>query len=483
MLCRYKTALKPDTKILIETLIKKIEEQQKTIEEQQKTIAFLTQKINSLEAQIAILRNEKKSQNSHTPPSKDENRPAKNQSLRLKSDKKAGGQSGHEGKTLEFAGVADSIIDHHPHYCNNCGKDISSIGETLIETRQMVDIPIIKPVCTEHHIYGRVCTCGHKTKSCFPSHVRASVQYGPGVASLTGYLHSRQYLPYERMKEFFRYVMDLPISVGGNNHILKRLTAKVLPLYEEIKERIGRCEVIGTDETGVKVNGSKDWMWTWQNDDLTFITHSDNRGFKTIDKNFADGLNNTVLLHDRFACHFNCDALHRQLCTAHLLRDLQYLEELYPKSSWAKEMKALLAQALVLKRQLRPNQYYGPCEERTQLQTKLNALLNQPLENDLKKSKTLQKSLLKHQEYILYFLYHPKVPPDNNGSERAIRNLKVKQKISGQFKSDEGADGYAILRSIIDTSIKSGQNVLNALTLIAKFGYLIVTTFLNAQAF
>lgn len=464
LLCRYKTALKLDTKILIETLIKKIEEQRKTI-------AFLTQKVNSLEAEIAILRNKKNSQNSHTPPSKDENRPAKNQSLRLKSDKKAGGQSGHEGKTLEFAAVADSIIDHHPHYCNNCGKDISSIDETLIETRQVMDIPIIKPVCTEHRIYGRVCTCGHKTKSCFPSHVRAKVQYGPGVESLAGYLHSRQYLPYERMKEFFKDVMDLPISVGGINHILKRLAAKALPLYEQIRERIGQSEVIGTDETGVKVNGLKAWMWTWQNDNLTFITCSDNRGFKTIDKNFADGLNNTILLHDRFACHFNCNALHHQICMAHLLRDLQYLEELYPKSSWAKEMKDLIAQALELKKQLMPGRYYGPCEERTQLQARLNALLNQPIEDDLKKSKTLQKNLLKHSQYILYFLYHPKVPPDNNGSERAIRNLKVKQKISGQFKSDEGADGYAILRSIIDTTIKSGQNVLNALALIAKFGY------------
>ncbi len=107
---------------------------------------------------------------------------------------------------------------------------------------------------------------------------------------------------------------------------------------------------------------------------------------------------------------------------------------------------------------------------RKQLEIQLNQLLRLKLDQQHPRAKTLQKSLLKHQQYILYFLHHPKVPPDNNGSERAIRNIKVKQKISGQFKSTDGAGGFAILRSVIDTTIKSGQNVLNALALIAKLG-------------
>ena len=133
-------------------------------------------------------------------------------------------------------------------------------------------------------------------------------------------------------------------------------------------------------------------------------------------------------------------------------------------------MKTLIGQALELKKHLTVEQYYGQSPDRETLQQKLTALLQIPLDPEYKKSKTLQKSLLKHQQYILYFLYHPKIPPHNNGSEGAIRNIKVKQKISGQFKSDEGADMFAILRSLIDTAIKSGQNVLNALSLIAKLG-------------
>jgi hypothetical protein len=155
---------------------------------------------------------------------------------------------------------------------------------------------------------------------------------------------------------------------------------------------------------------------------------------------------------------------------SHLRRDLQYIDELYAECEWAAEMKALIVQALRLKKELTICQYYGENEDRQRLMIKLDELLHLPLSENHGKAKTLQKNLLKHQQYIFYFLYHPKVPPDNNGAERAIRNIKVKQKISGQFKSNQGAGGFAILRSVIDTTIKSGQNVLNALCLIAKLG-------------
>lgn len=452
-----------DVNLVIQNLISKIQSQEKIID-------GLIARVKSLEAEVAIYKNKKNSYNSHTPPSKDENRPMKNQSLREKSDKKAGGQHGHEGKTLQCSTMIDTIVEYKPNYCNCCGQDLREVPEALIETRQVIDIPVIKSVCTEHRIYRKICSCGHNMDSDFPSHLTAKVQYGAGVEALAGYLHARQYLPYQRMKEFFTDVMGLPVSVGGINNILKRLTQKALPHYKQIKQRLYQSEFIGTDETGVKVNGQKDWMWTWQNDDLTFIVHSVNRGFKTIEDTFINGLPNATLQHDRFACHFNCKALHHQICMSHLLRDLQYIIELYPACEWAIEMKVLIERALQLKKELTTCQYYGGCEPREKLMNKLDKLLQLTLNESHKKARTLQKNLIKYQQYILYFLYHPKVPPDNNGAERAIRNIKVKQKISGQFKSQEGANSFATLRSIIDTTIKSGQNVLKALSLIATLG-------------
>jgi len=452
-----------DTNLIIQNLIAKIQSQEKMID-------GLITRIKGLEAELVIYKNKKNSNNSHTAPSKDENRPMKNQSLREKSDKKAGGQQGHEGKTLQCSTMIDIIVEHKPNYCNCCGQDLTEVPEALIETRQVIDIPIIKSVCTEHRIYRKTCSCGHNMDSSFPSPLSAKVQYGAGVEALVGYLYARQYLPYQRMKEFLTDVMGLALSVGGIHHILKRLTQKALPHYEQIKERIYQSVFIGTDETGVKVNGQKDWMWTWQNDELTFIVHSDNRGFKTIEDTFINGLPNATLQHDRFACHFNCNALHHQICMSHLLRDLQYIIELYPGCEWAIEMKVLIKQALRLKKELTTCQYYGECEQQQRLMIKLDELLRLTLNENHSKARTLQKNLLKHQHYILHFLYHPKVPADNNGAERAIRNIKVKQKISGQFKSEEGASSFATLRSVIDTTIKSGQNVLKALSLIAKLG-------------
>lgn len=449
--------------MIIQNFIAKIQSQKKIIDR-------LITRIKVLEAELAISKNKKNSNNSHTPPSKDENRPMKNQSLREKSDRKAGGQHGHEGKTPECSTIIDVVVEHKPNYCNCCGQDLTEVPESLIETRQVIDIPVIRSVCTEHRIYRKTCSCGHNMDSDFPSHLTAKVQYGTGVEALAGYLHARQYLPYQRMKEFFTDVMGLGVSVGGINNILKRLTQKALPYYQQIKERLYQSVFIGTDETGVKVNGQKDWMWTWQNDELTFIVHSDNRGFKTIEDTFINGLPNATLQHDRFACHFNCNALHHQICMSHLLRDLQYIIELYPKCEWAIEMKVLIEQALQLKKELTSCGYYGQCEQRQKLMNKLDELLQLTLNENHSRARTLQKNLLKYQQYILYFLYHPKVPPDNNGAERAIRNIKVKQKISGQFKSEEGASSFATLRSVIDTTIKSGQNVLNALSLIAKLG-------------
>jgi transposase len=172
--------------------------------------------------------------------------------------------------------------------------------------------------------------------------------------------------------------------------------------------------------------------------------------------------------------HFWCKtffhAKAHQICSAHLLRDLNYLNELYKdKCVWAKEFKLLLQESIHLKKELTTADYYYPNIKRDALFEKLYQWLKYPIEELHKKSKKLQKKLLAKQDGILYFLLLSNVPPDNNGSERAIRNIKVKQKISGMFKTIESANLFAVIRSVIDTTIKNGNNVLNALHLIATF--------------
>ena len=265
--------------------------------------------------------------------------------------------------------------------------------------------------------------------------------------------------------------MGLPISTGGINNILQRLAKKALPIYNTIKQKVVQATCIGADETGVNINGKNHWAWTWQNDTLTYIVCAAGRGFNTIAATFENGLPNAVLIHDRWPCHFLMNAKAHQICTAHLLRDLNYINELYKdKCKWATAFKALLQEAILLKKELTTADYYYPNIKRDALFEKLNQWLLYPIDEDHKKSKKLQKKLLAKRECILCFLLQSNVAPDNNGSERAIRNIKVKQKISGQFKTLESANLFAVLRSVIDTSIKNGKNVLNALCLIATFG-------------
>ncbi len=263
------------------------------------------------------------------------------------------------------------------------------------------------------------------------------------------------------------------LSVTGSvSNLLQKLTVKATPYYDKIKGRISKATSVGADEAGARLNGKKTWMWTWQNEALTFIAHSDNRAYSTIEKHFPEGFSNAVLQHDRYAAHFNCPAQAHQICTAHLLRDLQYINDLYCDCNWAKEMKVLIHEALELKRTLAVTDYYATDAGRNKVQQKLNELLLQTIDPEYNKAITLQKSLRKHNNALFTFLCHPKVPPDNKGSERAIRTIKVKQKVSGQFKAETGAHAFAVLRSVIDTSIKikNAQNTLEALLLIANLG-------------
>lgn len=467
-----------DLELLLQTLNKTVTAQAKMTEllkaqvaAQASMIITLNGHISVLQLEIAELKNKKNSNNSHIPPTQDQNRLKKNQSLRVSSGKKAGGQKGHEGSTLECSAQVDEIINHVPTNCSNCGNDLMNHPEVLVSSRQLLDIPPIVLKCIEHRLYKKQCSCGHTMQGSFPQHVACPVQYGPNVETLVSYLHARQYLPYNRMQELLKDVMGLPLSTGGIYHILQRMARKATPMYNQIKVAIEQAGCVGADETGVNINGKNHWAWTWQNHKLTYILCAAGRGFQTIKDTFTNGLPNAVLVHDRWPCHFKMIAKAHQVCCAHLLRDLNYINELYEnKCTWAQDFKTILLDALQLKKELINADYFYHNKAREALFERLHQSLLFPIEQQHPKSKTLQKKLRAKQDCILYFLRQASVPADNNGSERAIRNIKVKQKISGQFKSIENANIFAILRSVIDTTIKSGNGVINALHLIATFG-------------
>jgi transposase len=438
-----------------------------TYEELFETVQVLLKRVYELEREVERLRNKKNSNNSSIPPSKDENRP-KRKSLREKSGLKPGGQKGRKGDTLKMVKTPDIVKEHSPSYCHCCGESLDNAAPTFAGKRQVFDIPEIKIKVTEHRIYKKQCKCGHLTEGEYPLEANAPASYGHNIEGLIGYFHTRQYIPFKRMQEIFTDVFSTPISEGGIHYILDKLADKARPAYGLIKQKLqlNSKYATGSDETGVKVNGEKHWAWTWQNQEATFITITDNRGQKSIDQTFTGGFKSS-LVHDCWASHFNTNALAHQICTAHLLRDLNYLNELY-SHKWGKAVKLLLQIALNLEKQMSIQDYYNHNPRRQQVEKRMEFLLDFNLPPGKKELVRFQRRLKKHRDHIFTFLYRPEVPPDNNASERAIRNIKVKQKVSGLFRSAKGAHNFAVLRSITDTALKNQQNVLDSLKLIAN---------------
>jgi len=432
-------------------------------------IAELRTVVEQLQAEIALLKGGRDSRTSSTAPSQDIGRSNKI-SLRLKSDRKPGGQSGHTGHTLAMSDTPGEIIEHYPVVCKHCGEDLQNVESASYIRRQIVDIPPISPVYTEHRAHVKVCpSCKQDNQGVFPARVNAPVQYGPNVEAMSGYLSVYQQLPYSRTGKLFNDFYGLNISAGTVDTFLENLSEKSGSTYESIHARIRQSPVVGADETGCKAGGKKYWFHVWQTPLLTFIVAFASRGYAVIEEYFKDGFTNSYYVSDCWASQLKVKARSHQLCMAHLLRELtNFVENL--KSDWSASMKDLFLRAIALKRNMTENDYMNPPEDIARFNTELDELLKVDCSKYHEKEQAFVKRMISNRQSIFTFLTHPEVPPDNNASERAIRNVKVKTKVSGQFrnKDGKGADRYAKIRSVVDTTIKNGQDVYAAFMALAN---------------
>ena len=444
--------------------IKELEEKGVQLQQLEAENQFLRNCISVLEERLLKYENPKNSSNSSCPPSSDFPKRPKTNSLRISTDKKPGGQPGHKGNTLKMVESPDVIVDHLSDYCTKCGRDISALPTQLVGKRQVIDIPPIQSIVTEHRVFKRICTCSHCNEASFPSGVNAPVSYGPGVQSMLAYLNARHYVPIARSAEFLNDIFKVPISTGGVCYLLSKAKQKAIPAYETIRQFVLKQTVIGADETGVNINGKNHWAWAFQNPKATFIAIHQRRGNIAIDDIMPEGFSQNILVTDCWSAYFKTDAMSHQLCTAHLLRELKYFKQCHPKNTWVNRVDALFYNALDL---LKSNKLNST--KTNEIRRTFSLLIKEPATNkNIKELIAFQKRMVKYEQYVFGFLDHPDIPPDNNGSERAIRNFKVKLKTSGFFKSLEGSNIYAVLRSIIDTAIKNDQNPYLVMQLLAQ---------------
>jgi transposase len=452
----------------IDQLFKEISGLKESVNTLTRQNVILSKKVSELEGKNQTLTDKlhkKNSRNSSVPPSKDENRVKPNQSLRNKTGKKSGGQKGHSGKHLKLQDNPDEIIDHKSKYCTCCGDKLSDHQE-LVSKRQVVDLPPIQAIIIEHRQYKIECRCGHINKSAFPKAASSPISYGNTIETMIGYLSVRQYMSMERISEFFSQVYNTNLSQGTIANKINSFSSKCIPIYDLIRSRIETSLLVGSDETGCVVNGEKHWMWTWQNEKMTFIAPSKTRGYQAIIDNFPKGFVNGILVSDCWAAQLKTPAVKHQICLAHLLREIKYFVEL-GHEKWSAKFEKLIYKALKLRKSILENPNISFVNQKQEIKKTCSKLINQEIKAP-KKLLALKKRLKKLSDSIWTFLENSFVPPDNNGSERAIRNIKVKQKISGQFRSSTGAQHFAIIRSVLDTINKNGGRIFNSFADIAS---------------
>lgn len=446
----------------IQERLKLLEAENTRLREENKA---LREQLRSLLQQLERSQVKKDSHNSHNPPSQDKSKPLKTKSRRKKSSRKPGGQKGHKGHHLQMVDNPDTVHIVKSDYCAKCGTNLQSVEGEQLSRRQVVELPPVRAIYEEYRQYACQCPrCGHRQIADYPAGVNAPIQYGSSVVAYLTYLSVYQYLPFRRLTHLFYHTFGLSISEGSIQNLLQHASRKARNVYAHIRSRLEEAAYVGGDETGAKVNGQKWWIWVWQNLRNTYLHASDNRGAATIEKCFPEGFPNATIGSDRWAAQLKTAAANHQLCLAHLERDLIFLEE-SENHDWTTHFRKLLSDAWRLRilTEQRKRAFQKGEKAVWLLEDRLNRLLSRPIVKDqYPQTAQFQKSMIRYRNYLFPFLYDLQIPPDNNGSERAIRNIKVKQKISGQFKT--GQQDFCVLRSVIDTLIKRNLDVFHYLS-------------------
>lgn len=408
---------------------------------------------------------DKDSSNSGVPPSKEPMRSEitrRTSTLRKPSDRKPGGQQGHKGATLTSLNSPDGSASDITARCPECGTDCGDAERVLDYTSQVVSLPELRPVVKEIRHYSWKCPkCGTVVRPSSPrrrGHGQGSVVYDGTVKAIAVYMSAVQFLPYARIEAFFREVLGLGVSQGTLVNWVMEARRKDAPAIDEIKRRIMGSDIVGFDESGLFCEKRLNWAWIAQTVYYTLVFRASGRGSKELTSRFGDSLGRMTAVTDRHSAYFVVNFLNHQVCLAHLLRELQWLDETDKEQQWSPAVGRLLREA-IHERNTSP----GVVIDKKPWIERLDKLLNENLGTLRKEFERLRRGLEKCKDYIFNFLSNPAVPPDNNASERGIRSVKLKMNNSRTFRSGLGADAFLELHSIVETTRKHGQSPFNAI--------------------
>jgi transposase len=465
---------------------------------QQRTIDALSDHIGRLKAQIEKLQAEvselhgrnfqlgrrnaelealisKDSHNSSRPPSTDPPWAKRTMSLRRPSGRRPGGQAGHHGETLRLSAHPTRVVEHRPQQCRSCHAPLAAAQVVSHQRQQVWEVVPARLRVTEHRLAALRCpSCGQTTRGEFKGAVRSGVQYGTGVKARVLYLQQYQLLPYQRTSEAMRDLFGCRLSTGTVANIVRECADELVETELKIKRGLRRSPVIHADETGLRINKRLGYVHVASTTSLTHYATAARRGQTAISEINVLPRYRGTCVHDGWAAYNSYTQCRHALCGVHLLRELTYFAELGEETkAWAEPLKELL---LEMKGEVERVSAMGGKrlveDKLTSLTQSYDRLITEGLraqpppempEQVRKQARNLLLRLERRKEEVLRFLTDFSVPFDNNQAERDLRMVKLQQKTSGCFRSEEGARRFCRIRSYVSTMRKQGRGVLRAL--------------------
>lgn len=446
------------------------------IESQAAQNAKLTEQVTALTAQVEELirkldekNHRKNSKNSSAPPSSDGYAKPAPKSQRKSSGAKAGGQDGHKGNSMKLMKEPDEIREHYPIACAGCpnkGVCHANIAERRYESEIVVESRLV-----EHRQIACCCQMANNVTITgeFPQNITGTKQYGNNLKAFAVALSTVGMVGIERIRDLLTGVFQISVSTGSIQNWIHQLAEKINPAVGKIREQINRISVLNCDETGLRVAGSLHWLHCLCNERWSYFALHKKRGKKAMDDIGILPGYNKIMVHDFWKPYYKYDSATHAICNAHIIRELVYAEE-EMKQCWAGKLRELLLEMNESRKLLEKDGSFQELVLQTYNLRYDNILADGfeanpvPVRQKWKRGRPGKGKILSFLERlrdykadILRFAADWSVPFTNNEAERTIRFSKVKQKVSGCFRTIEGAEEYASIMSYISTARKQGM--------------------------
>jgi transposase len=395
-----------------------------------------------IELVLRLQRPEKTSRTSSKPPSTDR----KEQRERSKP---GGAKPGHEGHSRIISDTPDEVVEHRPGRCSCCAAVLmADLPSETVSIHEQVDLPEVKPLIMQHLRLAVLCpTCGTRVVAAVPEAARGT-PFGPRLHAVATYLKTFQALSYERLQGALSDLFGLTLSQGGLMNLLRRAQGRFAEGQVRAVSSLRRAEVVASDETGVRIEGSNAYHWVFHSPEAVLHHASPTRAASVV-REMMDGHRPAVWLSDRYTAQQGHGVSH-QTCLAHLARDVAYAVEVsedpvpWRLQLWLQAVFALSGQVTTLAASTLS-------AKRRTLERQLADILAAASSCDL--TLALQAKIGRAREQLLTFLGHPgRVETTNNACERALRPAVIQRKVTNGYRAMWAAQGEAAIRTVVDTA-------------------------------